>query len=190
MNLIYKKKGFTLIELIVVIAVLGIIVLLAAPKFLGHAENAKLAQIKNDVEAYEKQIGSMMIKNPDNFKEMNFTITDSDGDPYTYYNFSQRTYTQNNDNLTDFLLDLDVPSGMKIYDETGLVAIMGGGYNSTGWIKDKLNKHQDQMLNDPVDIFTFIVPEVESKLTLEGIFIMNSEGEVFFLQGAKYQSHT
>lgn len=48
-----NKKGFTLIELIVVIAVLGILVLLATPKFIGYVEDAKVAQIKNDVKAYE-----------------------------------------------------------------------------------------------------------------------------------------
>lgn len=51
-----NKKGFTLVELIVVIAVLGILVLLAAPKFLGYAESAKVAQIKNDIKVHESLI--------------------------------------------------------------------------------------------------------------------------------------
>lgn len=59
-----NKKGFTLIELIVVIAILGILVLLATPKFIGYVEDAKLAQIKNDVKAYESEMTALLIKDP------------------------------------------------------------------------------------------------------------------------------
>lgn len=37
-----KKKGFTLIELIVVIAIIGILSAIAIPNFLGHKDEAKL----------------------------------------------------------------------------------------------------------------------------------------------------
>lgn len=43
-----NKKGFTLIELIVVIAVIGILVLLAAPKFLGYTQDANKAAMQAD----------------------------------------------------------------------------------------------------------------------------------------------
>lgn len=70
-----NKKGFTLIELIVVIAVLGILVLLAAPKFLGYIEKAKIAQIVNDVKAYEDDLGVVEIDDEyfviANFQEVN-----------------------------------------------------------------------------------------------------------------------
>lgn len=36
-----KKKGFTLVELIVTISVLGILILLASPRFFGHTKNAE-----------------------------------------------------------------------------------------------------------------------------------------------------
>lgn len=49
----YNEKGFTIVELIVVIAVLAILVLLATPKFIGYTETAKITQIKNDIKAYE-----------------------------------------------------------------------------------------------------------------------------------------
>lgn len=43
-----NKKGFTLIELIVVIAVIGILVLLAAPRFLGYTRDAHVSAMKAD----------------------------------------------------------------------------------------------------------------------------------------------
>lgn len=56
MNKSRLRKGFTIIELIVVIAILGILVLLALPKFLGYTEKAKVSQVKSDIVAYEKAI--------------------------------------------------------------------------------------------------------------------------------------
>lgn len=67
-NLIDKfkwEKGFTLIELIVVIAVIGILVLLALPNILGKVETARLAQIKNDIKTHENSIESKRINESD-----------------------------------------------------------------------------------------------------------------------------
>lgn len=51
-----SSKAFTLIELIVVIAVLGILVLMAAPKFLGYTQDAKITQMKSDIKTYESEV--------------------------------------------------------------------------------------------------------------------------------------
>ena len=42
------KAGFTLIELIVVIAILGILVLLAGPRFLGYTKDANVSTMQAD----------------------------------------------------------------------------------------------------------------------------------------------
>ena len=41
-----NKKGFTLVELIVVIAILGILALFLVPQFMGYATDAKLQVAK------------------------------------------------------------------------------------------------------------------------------------------------
>lgn len=60
-----NNKAFTLIELIVVIAILGVLVLLAAPKFIGHTEDAKIVQIKNDVKVVENALEIELIDDPE-----------------------------------------------------------------------------------------------------------------------------
>lgn len=60
---ILNKKGFTLIELIVVIAVIAILILLAMPRLIGHIENTKLVHIRNDIKAAENMMDAYLIAN-------------------------------------------------------------------------------------------------------------------------------
>ena len=50
-----NSKAFTIIELIVVVAILGILVLLAGPKLLGYVEKAELTRIQHDVTVMEQE---------------------------------------------------------------------------------------------------------------------------------------
>ena len=63
------KKGFTIIELIVVVAILGILVLLAGPRLLGYVEKAELARIQHDVKVMEQEVGTMLMNNDDEFNK-------------------------------------------------------------------------------------------------------------------------
>lgn len=56
-----RNNAFTLIELIVVMAIIGVLVLLAAPKFLGYTEDAKQTRIKNDIKVMENKIEEYLI---------------------------------------------------------------------------------------------------------------------------------
>lgn len=58
-----NNKGFSLIELIVVIVIIGILVLLATPKFLNYIEEARYTQIINDIKVLENVAIPDIIKN-------------------------------------------------------------------------------------------------------------------------------
>lgn len=46
-----RQGGFTLIEILVVVVILGILMTVVAPKFLGEPEKARAARAKQDIQA-------------------------------------------------------------------------------------------------------------------------------------------
>lgn len=55
-----NKKAFTIIELIVVIAVLGILVLLAMPRLSGYIERSQVTVIRHDVRVAENKMEELL----------------------------------------------------------------------------------------------------------------------------------
>lgn len=60
-----KNKGFSLIELIVVMAVMAILVLLAAPKYVGQMQEGRYTTIINDVKVLGEMAEAAMYNHPD-----------------------------------------------------------------------------------------------------------------------------
>ena len=51
-----RRQGFTLIELIVVIVILGLLGSIIAPKFLGKTDTARITKVKTDIGALESAL--------------------------------------------------------------------------------------------------------------------------------------
>ncbi len=62
---IKAKQGFTIIELIIVMAIIGLLVLMAVPTYKEYYNNAKELQYEANVEAVEKAIMSFTVQYPD-----------------------------------------------------------------------------------------------------------------------------
>lgn len=80
-----SDKGFTLIELIVVMAIIAILVLLAAPRFLGYTKDANASAIKQDTKVLSDAAEMYHIDNdewpiqPDVSGEPKITVTPKSG---------------------------------------------------------------------------------------------------------------
>lgn len=58
-----KKKGFTLIELMVTIAIIGLLVAIALPRFTGVTEDAKVANVQGNLAGLRTASEMFMVKN-------------------------------------------------------------------------------------------------------------------------------
>lgn len=56
MKKINKKKGFTLIELIAVIAILGVLAAIVVPKMTGYTDSARLQKEKSNAQSILNQV--------------------------------------------------------------------------------------------------------------------------------------
>ena len=89
-----KKSGFTLIELIVVIVILGVLVSIAVPKFIDLTGEAKIALIKNISTNLEIGIKFVLLKDK---------IAGGNGEPLDY-----------NGNTITFISGLPKPSASEM----------------------------------------------------------------------------
>lgn len=92
-----NKKGFTLVELIVLILILGILTVVAAPKFINIQRDARISILKGTKGALESsfaifsaktEMPSARIINKDSYKLMtinNYNIRISNYDNYPYF---------------------------------------------------------------------------------------------------------
>lgn len=60
-----KKKGFTLIELMITIAVIGLLAAIALPRFAGATEDAKVANVQGNLASLRTATHMYMAKNGD-----------------------------------------------------------------------------------------------------------------------------
>ncbi len=79
-----QKNGFTMIELIFVVVIIGILSAIALPKFFGIQNSAKFANAQKQIQAIRTSIQSV---HEQNIQDSNAIKGNGDGNLTLYYNF-------------------------------------------------------------------------------------------------------
>ena len=85
-----SNRGFTLIEIMIVIAIIGTLSAIALPNYLKYKNNARIAVAVSDIRMIEKQIALFVFDNngqlPNNLNQLPTIgiVNDPWGNPYRY----------------------------------------------------------------------------------------------------------
>jgi len=63
MNIRRDQRGFTLIEIMVVVVILGVLAAIIVPKFLSRPDEAKVTKTKVDIKGLEEALGLFKLDN-------------------------------------------------------------------------------------------------------------------------------
>ena len=70
------KKGFTLVELLVVVAILGVLAAVGIVSYGGYLGNTKISVLKSNHNAFVKQVSMIILKcNLDGFVKIKKKLT-------------------------------------------------------------------------------------------------------------------
>lgn len=77
-----KRSGFTLIEIILVVVIIGILAGIAIPRMGGKTEKAKISQAKSNITALGMAIQEFEMMNGDYPSSLEQLLDESKGGPY------------------------------------------------------------------------------------------------------------
>ena len=124
------KKGFTLVEILIVVVILGILAAIVIPQFSQASTDAKLNSCRSSLQSLRSQIELYKIQHNDtppslaNFEAQMTTYSDADGNTnatktglFIYGPYMQRV-PRNPWNNSDSLAAADASGVGWVYDET------------------------------------------------------------------------
>lgn len=77
-----KRSGFTLIEIILVVVIIGILAGIAIPRMGGKTEKAKISQAKSNITALSMAVQEFEMMNGDYPSSLEQLLDESKGGPY------------------------------------------------------------------------------------------------------------
>ncbi|NTW06936.1 MAG: prepilin-type N-terminal cleavage/methylation domain-containing protein [Syntrophaceae bacterium] len=85
-----NKRGFTLVELLAVIAIMAILVAIGIPAYNDYVNKARVARAVSDIKMLEREIISYKVDNgtfPDSLNDIGYgSLQDPWNNPYNYLN--------------------------------------------------------------------------------------------------------
>jgi len=107
------NRGFTLIEIMIVIAIIGCLSAIALPNYLKYKNNARIAVAVTDIRMIEKQIALFVFDNagqlPNSLNDLTTigAVKDPWGNPYQYLNTNGGKAKGMRKNMSDNPVNLD-----------------------------------------------------------------------------------
>ncbi|MDX1270187.1 MAG: prepilin-type N-terminal cleavage/methylation domain-containing protein, partial [Oceanisphaera sp.] len=77
-----KRSGFTLVEIILVVVIIGILAGIAIPRMGGRTEQAKISQAKSNITALGMAIQEFEMMNGEYPSSLELLLDESKGGPY------------------------------------------------------------------------------------------------------------
>jgi len=129
-----KKRGFTLIELMIVIAIIGLMAAIALPRFAGVSDSAKVAQVQGDLTSVRTSISMFYVKSNSAFpilKGENQDLNTVKSPRATFTDYYSKSYLPKPPAFNDG--KIVVNSTNIVYEINGTVVYEGG------WVYDVTN---------------------------------------------------
>lgn len=100
-----KKKGFTLIELMVVIVIIGILISIAIPNFIASQDRAKIASLKSNMHALQESAETYAVDWGGIYPEIGANLRE-EGINKKYWRDFKNPFSNGTDNGTTTLIEV------------------------------------------------------------------------------------